>query len=666
MKKIRRTVLFLFASILLQVSATNHTLYVSTQGDDGAIGSIEKPIRSLQEAVVRVEKHRQKSPTTNIEVLFAEGEYFIADSVCLDKIGRSNTAATVTFAGMGDNVPLFTGSVTITNFYPLSDTKILSRLDEQVGRKVLVADLSSSQMNDFGSAVEIGKRPDLFVDGVPQPLARYPNNGFLRAGKAVGTTALVPGRSGMKEGVFEYTDERIDRWKDETDACLSGYWFWDWSEQYHQVEKIDIAKRQISVAEPYHNYGYKDSLRFFGLNLLSEIDQPGEYYVDRVAKKLYWYPIETFKSGITEVRLSVNTSPYMVKLTDCTNIEFRQLAFTGGRGTAMLIEGGANCRLTDCRIESFGHDGVHIRQGKNHRLSGCILQQFGCAGISVIAGDRKTLTPCDHVIENTVVRYFSNFKRTYQPAIYFSGVGLTVRQCEFAYSPSSAMRIDGNDVLVELCDFHDLVQESDDQGAIDMWYDPSFRGVTIRHNRWRNIVGGTHYGSAAIRFDDMISGIMVFGNVFENCGSVFFGAVQIHGGKDNVIDNNVMYKCEAAVSFTAWGEKQYLRTYNLPMIQEKIFKEVDINSPIYQQRYPELKDILKNADQNIVRNNLLIDCRHEFLREKGANIIENTTLLDSQGKSVEAFLSPDLLAKYKLTTIPFEQIGVKKNRFIQP
>ena len=41
----------------------------------------------------------------------------------------------------------------------------------------------------------------------------------------------------------------------------------------------------------------------------------------------------------------------------------------------------------------------------------------------------------------------------------------------------------------------------------------------------------------------MICNVTVHGNVFQRCGAVKFGGVQIHGGKENLVDGNVFSRC---------------------------------------------------------------------------------------------------------------------------
>jgi len=143
------------------------------------------------------------------------------------------------------------------------------------------------------------------------------------------------------------------------------------------------------------------------------------------------------------------------------------------------------------------------------------------------------------------------------------------------------MRLEGNDFTIEYNEISQVVNESDDQGALDMWYNPSYRGVSIRFNRWSDITGGTHSGAAGVRLDDMISGVTIYGNIFERCGARLFGGVQIHGGKDNLVENNLFIQCNAAVTFHVLDEKRWLEQLDSPEMKEQIFREVDIRSPFY-------------------------------------------------------------------------------------
>lgn len=355
----------------------------------------------------------------------------------------------------------------------------------------------------------------------------------------------------------------------------------------------------------------------------------------------------------------------MIEMKDCSNITLDGIGFEEGRGSALSVTGGKDCLIANCRIERFGKDGIHITGGTGHRISGSLLRTFGYGGIKISGGDRKTLTPANHVIENSVVEHFSLFKRTYEPAVYMEGCGIHIRHNRFRYSSSSAMRLEGNDFLIEYNEISHVVNESDDQGGVDIWYNPSYRGIVIRYNRWSDIKGGTLHGAAGIRLDDMISGVTIFGNVFERCGAVHFGGVQIHGGNNNIVDNNLFFKCIAAVSFSPWGEKRWIEQLESPVIQKKIYEDVDIRTDLFQHKYPELRNIREHADVNTIKNNLLVDCEHDFLKSHQKLVRENNTSVSSNGQPVEYFCAREVLRKYGLTSIPFHEMGPRQNRWIK-
>ena len=662
-------ILFLISvSIALSVSAKEIQIYVSPTGNDQNDGTLKAPLKTIEKASELVRVLRKTSPEKGVIVSVGGGVYPLEKPVILTSEDSGSKNAPVIFKAADGEKPVFTGSVPLKNWKQLSNPEKLKILIPEVNGKIYVVDLQAAGISDFGDPTDIGKRPELFCYGQLQTLARWPNGGFTKAGLAKGKTALPPTYTkerGTVEGIFEYTNKIQDRWVNEKDVRLGGYWYWDWSDEFQKVDKVDANTRTLTLKEPYHNYGYKDSLRYFALNLFCELDQPGEWYLDRTEGLLYWYPPKEVNLQKDEVTLSIFGSPYMLELRNCSYVTIQGLTFQEGRGSAILVNEGKNCLISDCRIERFGSDGIHMLDGSENGISGCLIRTLGCGGIRIKGGDRKTLTPANHFIEQTVVEDFSLFKRTYQPAVHIDGCGIRISNNRFRNSSSSAMRLEGNDCIIEYNQISRVVNESDDQGGIDIFYNPSYRGNVIRYNHWSNIAGGTRHGAAGVRLDDMISGVLIFGNVFERCGVLNFGAVQIHGGKDNLVENNLFYNCFAAVSFSSWGQERWLKTLDTPIIQKKIYEEVDINSDLYLKKYPQLKDLRLNADQNTVKNNLIVDCGQPFLRKSKSMIEENNHTIASEGKGIEAFCDLKILKQYGLKAIPFQKIGPKKNQWIK-
>jgi hypothetical protein len=653
----------------VQVAESGIILHVSPRGNDRADGSAKSPLKSLQGAKERLRLIRKQQPEQSVKVLVHGGTYVLEKSVHFEREDSGTEKYPVVYQAAPGEKPVFSGSRKLTKWKKLTDKKMLAVLDPAVRGKVLVTDVKMAGITDFGDPTDRGLRPEFFVDETLQTLARWPNKEMTTAGRAIGQTPLPAtyiAKAGTKEGFFEYLGERQHRWAKEKDPRVGGYWYWDWAEEFQKVEAIDTLEKTIKIRQPYHNYGYKDGLRYFGLNLFCEIDSPGEWYLDRTSGLMYWYPGADVDISKANMRLSLFSDPFMVEMTDCEYLTLSGLSFEESRGSALAIKGGKNCLVSDCRMERFGADGLHMEQGSGHGVSGCLMRSFGYGGIKMSGGDRKTLTPGGHFVEQTVIEHFSLFKRTYQPAIHMEGCGQRISNNRFRYSSSSAFRLEGNDFLIENNEVSYVVNESDDQGGIDIFYNPSYRGIVIRNNHWSDIAGGTLHGAAGVRLDDMISGVEISGNVFERCGVRQFGAVQIHGGKDNLVENNLFFDCLAAVSFTSWGEKRWLKALDSPEIKKKIYEDVNIKSDLYMQRYPALADLSSNIDVNTVRNNLLVDCKKVFLRGGKVQITENNHTVESNGKKYAEFYDIAYLKSLGMKPIPIDSMGPKKNRWINP
>ena len=69
-------------------------------------------------------------------------------------------------------------------------------------------------MKDLGDATALRRSPELFCDGVPQTLARWPNEGFVKTGEILGTDTFKVWNSiqGCRDGKFRYVEDRPARW----------------------------------------------------------------------------------------------------------------------------------------------------------------------------------------------------------------------------------------------------------------------------------------------------------------------------------------------------------------------------------------------------------------------------------------------------------------------
>jgi hypothetical protein len=620
--------------------------YVAPAGSDENEGSESKPFRSLARARDAVRALKKGSiPKGGARILIAGGDYAVGQPLMLSAEDSGTNEAPVVYQAHPGQTPVFRGGVRITGWTPIADANLRNKLDPSIRNRVLQADTKALGVTDLGDATDLRKRPELFADGVPQTLARWPNEGFVKTGEILGTDTFTQWGSiqGCKDGKFQYVEDRPSRWLDEPDVRLYGYWFWDWFEEYQKVSQIDADAKELTLARPYSNYGYRKDQRYYAANLFREIDSPGEWYLDRRTGVLYWLPPEGVDPSKVETILSVADRPF-ITMNEVRHVALLGLTFQEARGDGIHIRGGSDCLVAGCTVQRLGGDAIVVDGGLRHGVFGCTMHTLGCGGTRVAGGDRKTLTPGGHFVENCTVYDISRLKRTYTPAVHLDGCGNRIAHNLFERMPSSAMRIEGNDHLIELNVVRNVVQESDDQGGIDMFGNPLYRGVVIRWNRWSDIVGGTHCGAAGIRLDDMISGITLHGNLFERCGAALFGGVQIHGGKDNLVDGNVFIDCFAGISFSRWGEKRWLESI------ERFLSQAG-EAP-YLTRYPNLAGLKTGADVNLIARNLFAHCGGTFLRDGGLQKAALNIVTDRSFDARAAFRELPLASP-----IPLDEMG---------
>ncbi|MBN2312554.1 MAG: right-handed parallel beta-helix repeat-containing protein [Sedimentisphaerales bacterium] len=631
-------------------------LHVASTGNDSADGSAQKSFRTLErarDAIRNLKKtHGGTLPKGGVKIILDGGFYPIRQTFHLTSEDSGTVESPIIYQAKPGRKPIFSGGVLIKEWKPISNPQLRDKLDPSVRDKVLEANLKTAGIINWGEATQLRHRPELFANGQPQTLARWPNEGFVKTGEILGEDRFkVWNRiDGCRDGKFHYLGDRPSRWVDEPDVHLYGYWFWDWYEQYQKVASIDADARIFTLSPPYSNYGYRKDQRYYVVNVFRELDCPGEWYLDRRTGMIYWLPPEGPRG---ETVLSVFDEPFIV-LNDVEHVTLLGLTLQEGRSDGIHIRDGAGCLVAGCTIRRFGGDAIIVQGGQQHSIFGCIMNTLGCGGADVFGGDHQTLTSGHHVVENCIVSDISRIKRTYTPAVHLNGCGNRIAHNLFEKIPSSAMRIDGNEHLIELNVIRDVVQESDDQGGLDMWGNPLYRGVVIRWNRWSDIRGGTHTGAAGIRLDDMISGVAVYGNIFERCGTVKFGGVQIHGGKENIIDGNLFTDCFAGISFSRWGQKRWLESI------ERFVQQA--GQPPYSNRYPELARLKDNEDVNFISRNLFSNCESVFLRDGGIQqgALNTTTnrFITPERVSKGMFSDDELhLREILFEKIPLEEMG---------
>ena len=649
------------AALPAAAAGTGAEFWVAPGGDDGAPGTRERPFATPRRArdAVRERKTAGGLPAGGITVWIRGGSYFLDRPLELSARDSGGPDAPITYRAVAGGTVRLVGGPRLTDFRAMEEREARARLDEKARGHVVTCDLQRAGVDDLGQAVLPGRRPEVFFDLEPLPLARWPDEGFVRIRDVAG---LQPFRShgipGDRAGALFYDGDRPARWVGEKDAWLHGYWFWDWSDSFEKIGRIDVERQRIETAPPYHRYGYRKGQRFYAINVLAELDRPGEWYVDRDERRLYLWPPRPVQRA--EVLLSV--LPSLVVVRGASHVRLAGLILEAARSHAVTVEGGEDVQVLGCTVRNVGGWAVRFDGGKGHRAAGCEIHSTGEGGISLRGGDRRTLTAAGHAAEHNHIHHFARVRRTYQPAVAVEGVGQRVAHNHIHDAPHCGILLSGNDHLIELNEIDHVCYETGDVGAFYTGRDWSARGTVIRHNFFHDIEGPGMHGAMAVYLDDAASGFEIVGNVFWRAGRAAF----IGGGRDNRVENNIFVDCRPSVHVDARGVG-WMRDHIEKILPERL-RAVPYREEPWRSRYPQLLTILDDEPGlpkgNVVRRNISVGgVWSELAKEAEATVRFEDNLVDEDPHFADAErgdfrLGPDSPAwKLGFERIPLSRVG---------
>lgn len=604
---------FWLAMGAMAMAANAAEIWVSPNGDDGAAGNEAAPLRTLVRAREAWRALPPAARREGVTVWLRGGTYELTATFALDEADSGTAEAPTVIRAVPGERPRLSGgrSLSAAGFAPVADPGLLERMDPAARGRMLACDLRGQGIEDFGTldraALNGGPMLEVFFNGRALPLSRWPNGREWAAYGQVVDAGSVPrwNEKPDRPGTFEYIGDRPKRWLAAPEVWLHGYWAFDWYDDVLKVASHDPETRRITFTTP-HTYGLKSGRRFAAVNLLEEIDQPGEWMLDRESGRLFLLPPEDMNGA--EIVVSMLAAP-LLSLEKTGFVVVRDLVFEYGRGQAIQMRGGTDNLIVGCTIRNMGTGAISIGpaatarrgqlvigtgdelvDGRRNGVVACDIYDVGTSGITLDGGDRATLAPGEHYAENNDIHHYSRRKRTNCPAIALRGVGNRARHNYIHDAPHMGMSYGGNDHLIELNEIARLCWETGDVGAIYTGRDWTTRGNVVRHNFIYETIAPGQVGSMGVYLDDSHSSTAIVGNVFYKCDYAAF----IGGGHDNLVENNIFVDCNKAVHLDnrsqGWANKYQVRGGDHRMYGK--LEDVRHDQPPYSVRYPELARIL--------------------------------------------------------------------------
>ena len=625
-----------------RIPETQVQFYVSPKGSDRDSGTRYLPFKTLVFARERIRAMVQGNalPKGGAVVFLREGTYPLPQGFVLDERDAGTAVAPVAYRAFKREEIRLVGGVVVdpTRFRAVTiDEEACARLSMEARENVVwlpLEDIGIPELKALPDTFRGGAPiPELFFGDEPMQLAKWPNEGWATIAKVIdrgvapaGEVKTAASGKSAPGGVFVYSEDRPSSWDVARGVWLHGYWCHDWYDETIRIGAIDPKTKQITLAKR-HGYGIGAShkwnhvpRRYRALNVLDELDLPGEYCIDAERRRLYFWPPRKLKKG--RIVVSQCTEP-VVSLKNTSHVILQGVVVEGTRGTGIRVRGGHDNLVAGCTVRNTAGAGITI-SGLRNGVTGCDIHSTGKDGISIAGGNRATLERGENYATNNHIHHFARLQRTYAGGIRLNGVGNRAANNLIHDCPHAGILYGGNDNTIERNEIFNTCLETGDVGALYTGRDWGTQGNVIRHN-FIHHVGGVRGWSMGVYLDDCDSGDTIYGNIFYRVSRAVF----IGGGRNNDVENNVFVDCAPAVHIDNRGKTriEWNAGVQSSWDLEAKLKRYNYTKPPWSTHYPQLANIMQDQPalpkHNRIVNNLVVG-HNQWLSVKGVNL-ENQT-----------------------------------------
>jgi len=452
----------------------------------------------------------------------------------------------------------FTGGVKleVSDFKKVSEEKILSRIrDERARQFIYQYDLSGIK----GFTIADKGTNAMICDGKEMSVARYPNVDNEGRAQNIMAGELISDNVG-ENGDWIYTLEPahadiVKSWSKldcAGGATLEGTLTTAWAKDTLPI--ISITNGAIRTGKPSYPTWRPEQSSFYITNILAELDQPGEYYIDHNRQMLYIFP--TIDSDTSSNLFVCNDMASLFNIS-ASNIRFSGISVNGVTGQGVVISGN-NVIYEYAEIKNTSDYGITLNtNARNCIVRGNYLFNL-VGGICCKAGNKDTLEPGKCVIENNEIERFSKFGDTYVPGIEISkAIECVARNNKIHDAKHQAVGVSGLNNLFEYNEVFNVCNDTEDAGAMYTGRNASEWGNELNNNYFHDLLVNEKYkhatfGIRTMYFDDHQYGYTAKNNLMVNIEGY---GIYINGGSYFNIKNNIGVNVDNPVTVAGAGPR---------------------------------------------------------------------------------------------------------------
>ena len=572
---------------------------VSPDGDDETgLGTAAHPFKTLEKA-----RDTARASSAERVVVFLKGSFTLSSPFLLD--GQDS-------GDVYTNYPGSTASVTGGKSYNLSiaqkvtDETILNSLsDQSIANRLYSVNLWNLCPDMKPSDISSMRSPLTFEINADRELSAscYPENGFLTITETTGSYTFKVGDPQNRMASWQALTHLMG----DVPFYFGGYPGNDWS-YYTAGADIDFSTGVIEDKSKQSHYGINAGQRIFFYNLISEINDYGDYALDK-DRNFYF----ALKENETPQNSTLRLNTYKGNLFEISgsNIHVEGLSFSGVYEGSAIKAQGNGLTLKNCTFSQIQNQTAVSVDGLKNTVAGCCFTGLGSSCLTVSGGSLSS--PSENTVFNCEFEEWGRSNRTYQHAVAAYGSGARIAHNKMSKAPHLAVYLEGTNHTIEYNDISHVCRETSDSGAVYTGRSYFNRGNVIRYNLFSDIVRfeGSQSGyCSAVYQDDCGSSFDVYGNIFSNCDRAFL----IGGGRENVFEKNILINCGdgEATPYSGDLDARGIIWGNNPADFDSEADKSLLEGELGYY-YPEIKGLWNDKEQfcypknNTVRDNILLN-----------------------------------------------------------
>lgn len=553
-----------------------HDIYVSAKGNDSSPGTKEKPIATLAKAK---ELARQYDRDQSVDVIFADGVYYLPQTVVFSEADSKTLPARVTYKAENEGGAVLSGGE-------------LLRLEWKPSNK-------GQFVAPIGKDIVIDQ---LYVNGERQRMARFPN-ADPGDGKNVFDTWKLSHNAKADELQDPLDLERIATWKNPAGGYLHAMQANLWGGRHWLITGKN-SDGTLAMEGGWQNNRPSSIHATYRIveNILEELDAPGEWYFDAEKGELHYMPqpstnMETAKIEIVQLKhlIEFNGSKERpVTGVDLKGFVFRHASrtfmenkepllrsdWTVYRGGTVVYNGATDCLMENCEFDQVGGNAVFVNNyNRRVTIKGCHIHHSGANGVAFVGdpasvrsplfrygkqnyaeldrtpGPKGDNYPADCVVEDCLITMTGRVEKQTAPVQISMSHRIRVSHCSIYDVPRAGINISEGTFgghTIEYCDVFNTVLETGDHGSFNSWgrdrfwtpdvnefskqvaqepempYWDILDPTVIRNSRWRCDHGWD------IDLDDGSTRYRIYNNLLLN------GGLKLREGYDRIVKNNII------------------------------------------------------------------------------------------------------------------------------